>query len=1061
MIIVWKYVLFLIWLSYILICGVLLFMRGFLLNREVLPFNSTCKTHSSQSYCNIFHKPSDIKGEQVLECTEENFLSRQLNNKIDSTQYCLKTKTKLIVLVIDALKYDFMTYLNTPNNNESKVLAYQNNMLVINDILKAFPHNSRLYKFIADPPTTTMQRLKGITTGSLPTFIDIGSNFDTNEINEDNLIDQLIKQNKKIIFMGDDTWVKLYPNRFIRQFSFPSFNTWDLDSVDNGIKKHLLPEIKKDDWDIVIAHFLGVDHCGHRYGPLHKEMKRKLKEMNDIISDVVSQMGENTILLIIGDHGMTNSGDHGGGSIDEITAAMFTYFPNQTLISEPTEFDSVRQVDLVPTIATILGVPIPYSNVGCLILNALPALKTTSDLVGNWEIVVMSLWSNVKQVTLYLQEYSKTNQQFPQAKFKKLLKEFQSLKVKVANMTTEEQLKDFVLSSKNYLVLVREMCEDVWVQFDSFSISRGLVLVFLTLALIFLLIEGIPFDKVKTLLEGRFLSYAYGSILLSIITAYILVYLQFNIKKELTIYFNSCTSAIAILSVLIVHHWGLICANWYNLSKAKNNLNIYSRIIFLISAVGLFSNSYVVEESSVVSFLLISILWASITDVKLEYQKKSTKKSYFSWNDLLYSLPAKLFFLILLLTILLRFSWKYRRCREEQNCKIEKLMISNSSQCLLTIVSIAAFITSVRLCLRSFGNLVGFSPTLFISRYAPTVIVICTSGFWILHSLPRQTQYKLIEPWQLQILPRTAFSLIISGIIILFIRPLSIYHVTEQNEPIPQNNVIPALFKQLKGLLLRRMGSDVKGYPIVFGLATVYSATFINLCIFLTLLTNILLSERTAFISIVLSFSLFCIAIISAIIRQNKSVTTNQLFIVPWWSVICWGLSSLHFFYTSGHQATFSSLDWNSAFILSSNGQLESYWISALLVIGNTFCSYIVHAFMLPLLVIMPFTMHALFPKIGETKHAELLLFENDDLMNSSLFVLAIKFILFFGFRVFTCMLSASVHSRHLMVWAIFAPKLIFEVLSFFIILPCVLLGFILVQRITSRLENLLKTIQK
>ena len=44
---------------------------------------------------------------------------------------------------------------------------------------------------MADPPTTTMQRLKALTTGSLPTFIDAGSNFATNEINEDNIIDQV------------------------------------------------------------------------------------------------------------------------------------------------------------------------------------------------------------------------------------------------------------------------------------------------------------------------------------------------------------------------------------------------------------------------------------------------------------------------------------------------------------------------------------------------------------------------------------------------------------------------------------------------------------------------------------------------------------------------------------------------------------------------------------------------------------------------------------------------------------------------------------------------------
>ena len=59
-----------------------------------------------------------------------------------------------------------------------------------------------------------MQRIKGLTTGSFPTFIDISNNFDSSEITEDNLIDQIIKNKKaNITFLGDDTWVKLFPSR--------------------------------------------------------------------------------------------------------------------------------------------------------------------------------------------------------------------------------------------------------------------------------------------------------------------------------------------------------------------------------------------------------------------------------------------------------------------------------------------------------------------------------------------------------------------------------------------------------------------------------------------------------------------------------------------------------------------------------------------------------------------------------------------------------------------------------------------------------------------------------
>lgn len=134
-----------------------------------------------------------------------------------------------------------------------------------------------------DPPTTTMQRINGLTTGSLPTFIDVGSNFASSEINEDNIIDQVLSNNKSVVFMGDDTWVKIYPDRFVRSYPYDSFNVWDLDTVDKGVKLHLFPELQKNDWSLLIAHFLGIDHCGHRYGMNHPEMARKLGEMNDVL----------------------------------------------------------------------------------------------------------------------------------------------------------------------------------------------------------------------------------------------------------------------------------------------------------------------------------------------------------------------------------------------------------------------------------------------------------------------------------------------------------------------------------------------------------------------------------------------------------------------------------------------------------------------------------------------------------------------------------------------------------------------------------------------------------
>jgi len=81
-----------------------------------------------------------------------------------------------------------------------------------------------MYRFVADPPTVTMQRLKALTTGSLPTFVDVSNNFDSSEIAEDNIIHQAVTAGRDVVFMGDDTWMNLFPTSFTRAYPFPSFN---------------------------------------------------------------------------------------------------------------------------------------------------------------------------------------------------------------------------------------------------------------------------------------------------------------------------------------------------------------------------------------------------------------------------------------------------------------------------------------------------------------------------------------------------------------------------------------------------------------------------------------------------------------------------------------------------------------------------------------------------------------------------------------------------------------------------------------------------------------------
>ncbi|RRT62153.1 hypothetical protein BHE74_00009717 [Ensete ventricosum] len=155
---------------------------------------------------------------------------------------------------------------------------------------------------------------------------------------------QLVRNGKRVLMMGDDTWLQLFPDHFNTSYPYPSFNVKDLDtvsslkskvyntvfyrsvclvrtdliedqyaqysSVDNGVIEHLLPSLYKEDWDVLIAHFLGVVISTNT-------------TLQEVVNVLKSQSGagglhENTFLIVMGDHGQTTNGDHGGGTAEEV-----------------------------------------------------------------------------------------------------------------------------------------------------------------------------------------------------------------------------------------------------------------------------------------------------------------------------------------------------------------------------------------------------------------------------------------------------------------------------------------------------------------------------------------------------------------------------------------------------------------------------------------------------------------------------------------------------------------------------------------------------------------------
>lgn len=113
-------------------------------------------------------------------------------------------------------------------------------------------------------------------------------------------------------------------------------------------------------------------------------MTPKQKEMDEVVHQIYQAMEteqhlQSALLVLCGDHGMNEAGNHGGSAESETSPALVFISPKLRSISEgldcPTHvpegtfqyYNSVQQSDIVPTLAALLGLPVPLNNLGVLI----------------------------------------------------------------------------------------------------------------------------------------------------------------------------------------------------------------------------------------------------------------------------------------------------------------------------------------------------------------------------------------------------------------------------------------------------------------------------------------------------------------------------------------------------------------------------------------------------------------------------------------------------------------------------------------------------------------------
>ena len=288
-----------------------------------------------------------------------------------------------------------------------------------------------------------------------------------------------------MVHIGDDTWHSLFPGYFEPNFthSYDSFNVWDLHTVDNGVNEHLIPLLRTPEkWDVIFGHYLGVDHAGHRYGPDHAAMAAKLKQMDGAIREMIQALDDNTLLVVMGDHGMDAKGDHGGESDDEVEAALWMYSKKGVFGRSSTDFiippktakdRPAAQIDLVPTLSLLLGMPVPFNNLGTPIEEAFIG-KSGND----WKNMAAVQALTASQIKNYQTEYAKVRNLDDKSTSEPMRLWNKALQTWTSSTPFTTSKNEFYRTAAKAFMMYQEenlrVCKSLWARFNVTSMVTGI-----------------------------------------------------------------------------------------------------------------------------------------------------------------------------------------------------------------------------------------------------------------------------------------------------------------------------------------------------------------------------------------------------------------------------------------------------------------------------------------------------------------------------------------------------------------------------------------------------------
>jgi len=223
------------------------------------------------------------------------------------------------------------------------------------------------------PLSMTVPGVRAIACGTASDYLDLFENWGAPVTDKPNLLASCKNAGISTGIVGDRVWATVYrpwldliqTETGLSAFEYYIHSTEKPDRIHaerarNAIKNGTAPRF-------LVVHFVGLDHAGHAWGPQSDRYAVTARSLDGKIDGLLRAVDAETTVVITSDHAITNRGGHGGSDAEARQTPLVLLGPGIRRVSGL----AVDQVDLTPTLAALIGVPIPAQSTGRIIHEAL------------------------------------------------------------------------------------------------------------------------------------------------------------------------------------------------------------------------------------------------------------------------------------------------------------------------------------------------------------------------------------------------------------------------------------------------------------------------------------------------------------------------------------------------------------------------------------------------------------------------------------------------------------------------------------------------------------------